>query len=729
MPPEIPDWLPYQASIFLFLSILVPVGLAVVFAISLGWKKPNEDWEWPVGIMAMVALGISLCLLVILSACWFYLDRPRLEVPLPWGLLGKEPVFLWDEATALWGIVAALMGFATIRFSVTYLHRETGYVRFMAIALAFLGSMLGAIAADNPVQMAAWWEVIGASSVLLIGFYHERPGPCTGAVAVFRQYRIADAGMLLGCGLMLAHEVHGSFGSLAILPGPVSVVCSLGFLVAVLVKSAQLPFSGWLPRAMEGPTPSSALFYGGLSLHLGILLALRLHGLWEENLLARTLLIVCGAATSLDAGIRARVTPDAKTALAWSAMSTIGLLFVLLGFGFWKLVVWLVAGHAILRWYQLLRAPSRPGDLAWFRRSMGLPLSQWAKELRFIRVWLALRSLFIGPVFALGILVSSFRSLCTQIGRQIGNWWGSLIPLLVAFFQAWMVSDIVEGGRVILAVLGCTLFMFIATAPFLKGAFWILQTGFTGALAVIFTAFLHEVTPNEFQPILIWGGTLGVAVGLITVVGARSVTFAISGAIQALGGMSVLSMAGGHGQTWAHAILLLGAGTIGSHLVWRVAERIGEDGWTNLGGMGCEAPRFHAMILLLLGLLIGMPPWPSFYVIDGAVETVSLVSPWLSTLIALSWAVVAFHVGRALIEACWGPARGAVLEGPIPDLLNREWYPTLLALVILGLAGFLSAVMPLNTPLTQSPLFKSGEFQISLAKPIFLALPNRETKP
>lgn len=83
-----------------------------------------------------------------------------------------------------------------------------------------------------------------------------------------------------------------------------------------------------------------------------------------------------------------------------------------------------------------------------------------------------------------------------------------MIPLLVAFVQAWLVSDIVEGGRVILAVLACTLFMFIATAPFLKGAFWILQTGFTGALAVILTAFLHEATTSEFQPVLIWGEPL-----------------------------------------------------------------------------------------------------------------------------------------------------------------------------------------------------------------------------
>jgi NADH:ubiquinone oxidoreductase subunit 5 (subunit L)/multisubunit Na+/H+ antiporter MnhA subunit len=709
MHPESPAWLMQLASAMISLAILFPVMLALLFAFAIGWKKPNEEWESPVGWMAMGAMGISLVFVLILSAFWLANGRPLMEIPLPWGIFGTEPVFLWDEATALWGTVTALMGLATIRFSVTYLHREPGYVRFMAVALAFLGSMLGAIAADNPVQMAAWWEIIGASSLLLIGFYHERQGPCTGAVAVLRQYRIADAGMLLGCGLMLAYEVHGSFSSITTLPAPVTLVCSMGFLVAVLVKSAQLPFSGWLPRAMEGPTPSSALFYGGLSLHLGILLALRLHGLWEHSIFARGILIVCGIATALDAGIRSRVTPDAKTALAWSAMSTIGVLFVILGLGYWQLVVPLVAGHAIIRWYQLLRAPSTPVDLAWYRRAMGQPLAQRSPEMPRLRTWLAIRSLFKRPVFSLGLAISSLRSACTVFGKVAGNWWGSMIPLLVASVQAWIVFEHVEGGRVILAVLACAIFMFIATAPFLKGAFWILQTGFTGALAVILTAFLHEATHGEIQPVLIWGGTIAVGVGVITVVGARSVTFAVSGAIQALGGMSVLSIAGGHGQAWAAAILLLGAGTIGSHLVWRVAERIGDDGWTNLGGVGRGAPRFHATILLLLGLLIGMPPWPSFHVIDGAVETAALVSPWLSTTISLFWAIVAFHVGRALIEACWGPARGAVLEGPIPDLINREWFPTLAALAALGVAGFISGVMPHHPDLPEGVIPKSHE--------------------
>jgi hypothetical protein len=104
-----------------------------------------------------------------------------------------------------------------------------------------------------------------------------------------------------------------------------------------------------------------------------------------------------------------------------------------------------------------------------------------------------------------------------------------------------------------------------------------------------------------------------------------------------------------------------------------------------------------------------MPPWPSFHVIDGAVETAALVSPWLSTTISLFWAIVAFHVGRALIEACWGPARGAVLEGPIPDLINREWFPTLAALAALGVAGFISGVMPHHPDLPEGVIHKSHE--------------------
>ena len=278
-----------MASLLVLLTIAVPVGTSLLLGILLAFFKPGERWERPVGMVAMVSMTVSLLLVIAMAGLWLAGGMKTLELTLPWKIFSIWNIFLYDRTSALLSIVAAMMGLATLRFSGTYLHREPGFTRFMAVALAFIGSIMGAIFADNPVQMAAWWEFIGASSLLLIGFYHDRPGPCSGAIAVLRQYRIADAGMLVGCGLILANEVHGEYGAAALLPPEVRDVAALGFTLAVLVKSAQLPFSGWLPRAMEGPTPSSALFYGGLSLHVGLLLAARLHALWETSPLAKWL--------------------------------------------------------------------------------------------------------------------------------------------------------------------------------------------------------------------------------------------------------------------------------------------------------------------------------------------------------------------------------------------------------------------------------------------------------
>ena len=179
---------PDIASLLVTLIIGIPVATSFVLAVSMAFLKPTEDWERPVSRLAMLAMGCSLLLVALMAAGWLAAGRRTMELTLPWKVFSEWNIFLYDGISALLSLVAALMGLATIRFSATYLHREPGFTRFTATALLFLGSILGAIFADNPVQMAAWWEFIGASSLLLIGFYNERPGPCSGAVEIGRAH-------------------------------------------------------------------------------------------------------------------------------------------------------------------------------------------------------------------------------------------------------------------------------------------------------------------------------------------------------------------------------------------------------------------------------------------------------------------------------------------------------------------------------------------------------------
>lgn len=688
MPLEIT---PDIASLLVTLIIGVPVATSFVLAVSMAFLKPTEDWERPVSRVAMLAMGCSLLLVAVMAAGWLAAGRKTMELTLPWKVFSEWNIFLYDGISALLSLVAALMGLATIRFSATYLHREPGFTRFTATAILFLGSVLGAIFADNPVQMAAWWEFIGASSLLLIGFYHERPGPCSGAVAVLRQYRIADAGMLVGCGLILANEVHGEYGSAALLPAGVRDVAAIGFAVAVLVKSAQLPFSGWLPRAMEGPTPSSALFYGGLSLHVGLLLAVRLHSLWLTSPLTQWLFVICGFLTALDAGIRSRVQADAKTALAWSAMSTVGVMVTLIGLGpilgleLWAWVVPLVAGHAVIRWYQLIRSPSQPMDLVWYRKSMGLPLGRITPTPLTVHAWILVRKQFQTPSELVGRLLQAGRVACRAVFPSHVRSLSSLLPLVVALAYAWTLSDSRTG---MILTIGAGLMVFVmALAPFHVPENRPMLSGVTGACAIAMTGVLMATDHDFNSTVLFTGGVIITVSAVISVLGSDDLAEVLAATLKGTTGMALLAQSYGHGIAMGATVFLAFTGFLATWLLSSVVARLGPVDWSRLGGIARQAPRIHAGFLLLMGALIGMPPWISFLLIDGAMESASSFSPWMCLVLAGFWAVVAFRLGRLTMECCWGPPRGPVADGPIPDLLDREWIPVLAVGIFLGATG------------------------------------------
>lgn len=496
--------------------------------------------------------------------------------------------------------------------------------------------------------------------------------------------------MLVGCGLILANEVHGEYGSAALLPPEVRDVAAIGFAVAVLVKSAQLPFSGWLPRAMEGPTPSSALFYGGLSLHVGLLLAVRLHSLWVTSPLAQWMFIVCGGLTAIDAGIRSRVQPDAKTALAWSAMSTMGVMVAMIGVGLWAWVVPLVAGHAVIRWYQLIRSPSQPMDLLWYRKSMGLSLGRVAQTPVAVHAWLLARKLFQVPSEMVGRSLQACRAACRALFPSKVRILSSLLPLFVALAYAWTLSDSQVG--MILTIGSGLMVLVMALAPFHVPENRPMLTGAAGACAIAMTGALMASDHDFNSTVLFSGGIVITLSAVISVLGSDDLADVLSATLKGSTGMALLVQSYGHGIAMGAAVFLALTGILATWLLSSVVARLGPVDWSRLGGVARLAPRFHAGFLLLMGALIGMPPWVSFMLVDGAMESASAFSPWMCLVLAGFWAVVAFRVGRLTMECCWGPPRGLVSDGPIPDLLDREWIPVLAVTLLLGATGLVQSL-------------------------------------
>lgn len=267
------------------------------------------------------------------------------------------------------GFTTALVG----QFSVTYLHREPGFTRYFLLLALFDFGMLLLVGAGSLDLLFCGWELVGLTSTLLVGYFHERSGPVRSSLQVFSTYRLCDLGLLLGAVALhlvagttdfahaLEHPAHGS----------IEVVLPLLLLLAAIGKSAQMPFGAWLPRAMEGPTASSALFYGALSVHAGVWLLIRMAPLYAHSPWARVAVIAVGAGTAVASTVVGRVQSDAKVALGWATRAQVGLMFVECGLGWHRLALVHLVLHSIVRGHQLLRAPSSLHE-ALELRSIGL---------------------------------------------------------------------------------------------------------------------------------------------------------------------------------------------------------------------------------------------------------------------------------------------------------------------------------------------------------------------
>jgi NAD(P)H-quinone oxidoreductase subunit 5 len=312
--------------------------------------------------------------------------------------------FLIDRfSLAFAALSAAIVGIVSA-FSNRYLHRESGYNRYFVLLALFVSGMLLVALAGNAEVLFIGWEFLGLSSALLVAFFHERPAPVSNALRVAAVYRISDAAML-SAAVLLRHaagtdSLSSLFGgtdiaSIAGLTDTNATIIALLLVVAVAGKSALLPFSGWLPRAMEGPTPSSAVYYGALSIHAGCFLLLRSAPLLEHATAARVLAGGLGAATAIFAGITTRVQSDVKSSLAYASLTQVGIIVVEIALGWYTIAFVHLAGHACFRLLQFLSAPNVLHDLHGIEDAIGtqpLPGVSYLEAMTSDRVR---RSLFL----------------------------------------------------------------------------------------------------------------------------------------------------------------------------------------------------------------------------------------------------------------------------------------------------------------------------------------------
>lgn len=354
------------------MNLLLKICIAIpLIALLISTVIPGRK-EKLMSAVAFSAVGLHAAFILALIVTWALSGFASLDLK---GLALYKTIgyefyidFRLDKITAVYALVGSVLAFMVTVYSRTYLHRESGYKRFFTNTLFFYSGYTIVIFAGNMETLFIGWEILGMASFLLIAFYRNRYLPVKNAVKVFSIYRIADVGLLLA--MWMSHHLwmeNISFEKLTDADlvnaqlqshSAVGVFISLMILLSAAAKSAQLPFSSWLPRAMEGPTPSSAIFYGSLSVHIGVFLLMRTFPFWAQQFSVRILIGVLGLLTSLVASGIARVQSSVKSQIAYASISQIGIIFIELSFGWVNLALIHFAGNAFLRTYQLLVSPS-----------------------------------------------------------------------------------------------------------------------------------------------------------------------------------------------------------------------------------------------------------------------------------------------------------------------------------------------------------------------------------
>jgi len=347
----------------------------------------GERGERQTALVAQLGAGLSLLLSLLLGMAALWQGAPGQIQVAEWLRSGNLVLNLSFSLDALGLAMSALVAFVallTIRFSVNYMHREAGFQRFFMVLCLFAAAMQLIVTAGNAAVAFVGWELAGVSSYLLIAYNFDRPTASRNAGRAFVTNRIGDAGFILA--LFLSWHWLGGFDWVTIDTGAVRLstvnadLLALGFLLAALAKSAQVPFAPWISRALEGPTPSSAVFYGSLMVHAGVFLLLRLEPLFQQAPQMMGILLLLGALTALYGWLSGLTQTDVKSALMFSTTSQVGLMFVWCGLGWFDLAAWHLGLHALWRAYQFLHAPalmhliSRPARPvpAWLARRRGL---------------------------------------------------------------------------------------------------------------------------------------------------------------------------------------------------------------------------------------------------------------------------------------------------------------------------------------------------------------------
>lgn len=341
----------------LWLIPLLPLAGFLTLALS-GHRLP----ERVVAVAGVSFVGISAVLSILVSASFItspprgYVFTQTLWTWMQVGGFAPSVSFYLDALSLIMMLVVSFVSFFIHLYSVGFMKGDEGYSRFFAYMNLFVGSMLTLVLARDFLLLYLGWEGVGLCSYLLIGFWYKEPANGRAAIKAFIVTRIGDAAMAVG--LFLLFNSLGTLNIQEIMhlaaknwpTGSGLAIASAALLLGgALGKSAQLPLQTWLPDAMAGPTPVSALIHAATMVTAGVYLIARTNVLFSLAPIVQSAVAVIGAATLLIAGFSALTQRDIKRVLAYSTISQIGYMFLALGVGAWSAAIFHFMTHAFFK--------------------------------------------------------------------------------------------------------------------------------------------------------------------------------------------------------------------------------------------------------------------------------------------------------------------------------------------------------------------------------------------
>jgi NADH-quinone oxidoreductase subunit L len=351
---------------YAWLMLLFPaIGLIVISLLGTRLSKNIVGWL----ASLVVALSFMVAAAVFVQMLGLPPEERSQRVPLwSWMVAGDFQVsaaLLVDQLSIVMALVVTGIGFLIHVYSIGYMHDDPRVPRFFAYLNLFILMMLVLVLADNYLMLYVGWEGVGLASYLLIGFWYEKPSAADAGKKAFLVNRVGDLGLLIAImiiwtslGTLQFNEVFERAEALWAVGGSVVVTVTLLMLLGATGKSAQIPLFVWLPDAMEGPTPVSALIHAATMVTAGVYLIARSSLLYAMAPVSATLVAVIGVTTAIFAASIALTQVDLKRILAYSTISQLGFMFLAVGVGAYASGIFHLVTHAFFKALLFLGAGS-----------------------------------------------------------------------------------------------------------------------------------------------------------------------------------------------------------------------------------------------------------------------------------------------------------------------------------------------------------------------------------